>query len=443
MPEREATYLESMLDELLDEHRRCMEAGVHEDPLAVLVAQVLVRDTDAADDVEAALANELLLKAGRAYFALLTENDRLPIGNQLTESELALPRNLLLDFFTGGENVQARAQEVLGLVERKFADRAFQQATILLQLFETDPAIRLQNERKLFYEDMIQRLGVRRRDPLTHDQVMTIREHFGEIARALRNDGAFGSAADDEVFGGDEALAQTMEELEAVTDVAGSDPLMPLLRSLDWLAAEQGLHFCVLVREPSDVARWVESAAQGDAALASAMGQVVPPLRWRSPGDGGRPLMAVLRDHVSGKALREYVRTLTKAVYFILLAVGDTGLEGYLDSYFDWTQEVLDIDATSFVDRLHRESTLGEKTLNETLDAIFDEYFASSVDAKVLEIDDARLMGAVEALVTQFEAADMGEVAPGHFDLGGFLTDHLLSLRLPTPEFAFRLHRIS
>jgi hypothetical protein len=430
-----------MLRELQDDHRLSMEAAVHEDPLAVLVAHVLVRDTDAADDVAAALGNDLLLKAGRAYFALLTENDRLPIGNQLTETELALPRNLLLDFFTGGDSVQARAQEVLGLVERKFADRAFQQATILLQLFETDPAIRLQNERKLFYEDMIQRLGVRRRDPLSHDQIQVIREHFGEIGRALRTDGAFETPAEDEVFGADDALSQTLDEVVQVEAV--SDPFVPLLKSLDWLAQEQGLQFCVLTREPEEMAAWAASSLGGDAALAGQMAQVVPPLRWRSAADSGRPMLTVLRDHVSGRALREYVRTLTKAVYFILLAVGDTGLEGYLDSYFDWASEVLEVDATAFIDRLHRESTLGEKTLNETLDSIFDEYFAARVDREVMAITGPRLTGAVEALVTQFETADMGEVAPGHFDLGGFLLDHLMGLRLPTPEFAFRLHRIS
>ena len=244
------------------------------------------------------------------------------------------------------------------------------------------------------------------------------------------------------VFGSTDALTQTLDDIETVT-APSADAFVPLLRSLDWLAVEQGLNFCVLVREPGEVAAWAQSASTGSASLAAAMGQVVPPLRWRSAGDSGRPFLDVLRDHVSGRALREYVRTLTKAVYFILLAVGDTGLEGYLDSYFDWTQEVLDVDATAFIDRLHRESTLGEKTLNETLDSIFDEHFASRIDREVMEITEARLVGAVEALVTQFEAADMGEVAPGHFDLGGFLLDHLLGLRLPAPEFAFRLHRIS
>ncbi len=191
MQARVPTYLEAKLGEVYEATRVFLEESPDHDPMAVLVAHVMSADTRECKNAAACLDSEPLLKAGRAYFALLAENDRLPPGEQITEEELALPRSLLLDFFLGRADIQHRAQEVLGLIERKFSERAFQQATILLQLFETDQATRIQNERKLFYEDMIQRLGVRRRHPLSPDETRRIKEHFAEILKGLDEDGAF------------------------------------------------------------------------------------------------------------------------------------------------------------------------------------------------------------------------------------------------------------
>jgi hypothetical protein len=141
-------------------------------------------------------------------------------------------------------------------------------------------------------------------------------------------------------------------------------------------------------------------------------------------------------------ALRDYVQSITRTCYFILLAVGDTGLEGFIDTYFEWLLEHLDLDGTAFMDRLHRESTLGEQTLGETLDQVFEEFFAEKLTEDRFTFQPSQLEAAAAALVQQLSQADLSEVAPGHFDLGGLFLDHLLQVKYPSPDFPFRVHRI-
>lgn len=511
MQDREPTYLEQKLDALLTEVETFCKDDDIEDPLAALVAHILVEDSDECGSAQDVLASDPLLKAGRAYFSLLTENDKLPPGEQLSAHELILPRALLLDFFLGRSNIQQRAQEVLALIERKFSERAFQQATILLQLFETDQATRIQNERKLFYEDMIQRLGVRRRQPLSDEEVERVRDHFSEVARSLSDEKAFevapektqisladlfirhpaeepiinaasyqfgedeediapededdttDTAAEDEADGdssdasasADESVplrapflnAETVPEFSTLDAAPGDDtpdPLMPLCRSLDWLANEHQIHFCLQLRSPRELARWERVARCGDLDKATQMLRQVPPLRWRMPSDyDDMALLEAISRHLTTAAIREHIRSLTRACYFVLLAVGDTGLEDYLEAYFGWLDEHLSLDGTVFIDRLHRESTLGEQTLMETLDSIYDEHFAGPMTGLPYSFTEADILQAIEAFTHQMRDADLSEVAPGFFDLGAFIIDQLMKVPYPSLEFSFRLHRIA
>ncbi|MEO1268651.1 MAG: hypothetical protein AAFX99_11165, partial [Myxococcota bacterium] len=368
--------------------------------MSVLIAHILRDNSDFRPELPEIMANEPLLRAGRAYLGLLLENDRLPRGEQLTLEELTLPRGLLIDFFGGEVNIQGRAQEVLSLVERKFSQRSFKQATILLQLFETDQSTRMQNERKLFYEDMIQRLGIRRRHPLAEDDITQVHDHFKAIEEALKKGEAFKLKNNPEPI---VALAEAMKkpsyaqelrppesftELDLTAEFEFStaepstitqglrDPFLPLTRSFDWLAARHQINFCVLVRHPAELQLWSTINDLGTTTEGNELTLFVPPSRWRSPADYTElPLLHLLSFHLSAESLRDYVHSLTRACYFILLAVGDTGLETYLDTYFTWLDNALNIDGTRFVDRLHRDSTLGEQTLGDTIDSIFHEYF--------------------------------------------------------------------
>ena len=425
MQGREPTHLESLLQHLVAPVRRTLGEHPTADPMAALVAWILHdEEPQRCPQPGSNLGNESLLKAGRAYFTLLAENDRLPPEQQLTPQELALPRNLLLAFFVGQDSLQQRAQDVLSLIEHKFAERAFPQATLLLQLFETDQTTRVQNERKLFYEDMIQRLGVRRRDPLSQREGTLIRDHFAAIAADLATPKPY-----------DPDKTQPESSPQDIT---------PLTRSFTWLADQYHLRFCLLLSSDAERADWHEISRMGDARHAAAFERAVPPLRWRAVQDHGpAPLLSLVSRHITPQTLKDHLQTLTKACYFILLAVGDTGLEGFIDTYFRWLQDRLKVDGTAFIDRLHRESTLGERALQETLDAIHDEFFAQPLAQLRQDFTPLQLHQASLRLSQQLSQADLSEIAPGHFNLGGFFLDHLLDIPHPSPEFSFRLHRLT
>ncbi|MBH22926.1 MAG: hypothetical protein CMH57_00435 [Myxococcales bacterium] len=458
-----------MLDRLVEPTRDYLEKHTDLEPLSVLIAHILRDNSDFRPELTDILGNDPLLRAGRAYLGLLLENDRLPRGEQLTLEELTLPRGLLIDFFSGEVNIQGRAQEVLSLVERKFSQRAFKQATILLQLFETDQSTRMQNERKLFYEDMIQRLGIRRRHPLAEDDIKQVHDHFKAIDDALKNTGAFitpeepesittlAEAMKDPSYArelrppepllaseGDDTLDFSMEMIEPSTVIQGlRDPFLPLTRSFDWLAARHQINFCVLVRHPAELQLWSTINNLGTTTEGNELTLFVPPSRWRSPADYTElPLLHLLSFHLSAESMRDYIHALTRACYFILLAVGDTGLEAYLDTYFAWLNATLGIDGTRFVDRLHRDSTLGEQTLGDTIDSIFQEYFEEPLMARHAALTDQDIQTAIKAFVHQMRTANYSEIAPGHYDLGSIILDNLLGIEYPSPEFAFKIHRI-
>src|SRR5690606_29831748 len=141
-----STYFEALLESVREEVLSQLAKPTN-DPLEVL-AQALMRKVVGKGE-------EVNPQAARAFFSVLAENDRLPLGEQLNITEIELLQHLLVEYFSGMESVRARANEVLGLIERKFSQGAFTQARILLQIFETDAETRLNNERNLFYEDMI------------------------------------------------------------------------------------------------------------------------------------------------------------------------------------------------------------------------------------------------------------------------------------------------
>ncbi len=446
MQARQPTYFEALLNRLRQPTADLLQEHSDLDPFAALIALILQTEARTERPIRELLLDERFLKAGRAYAALLLENDRLPPGEQLSPEELSLPRALLLEFFRGGRDIQLRAQEVLTLIERKFSQRCFQQANILLQLFETDAATRLQNERKLFYEDMIQRLGIRRRQPLDPGDSSAVQEHFAALKRELHDAGAFLRRDADTLSLQRLAAPLTPWDTHAhpgddLTPLTLEDPFLPLLRAFDWLAARHQVHFCLLTRDADDFNAWSRLAAgRHDAELL----RFIPPSRWRSPANlTATPLLQQLAAALHEQALRAWMQSTTRAAYFILLAVGDTGLENFLDAYFDWLKEDLGVDGTAFIDRLHRESTLGELTLEETLNAIFDEHFAKPLEEKPRDLSVHQLRRALALFTDALPQINFSEVPPGHYNLAGFLLDHLLNLKYPSPEFPFKMHRIS
>jgi hypothetical protein len=480
MQARQPTYLESLLNRLREPCATFLEEHIEAAPLGVLTAHVLRDDDATLPPVREILVNDQMLKAGRAYLALLLDNDRLPRGEQLTLEELTLPRGLLLQFFQGHSDIQARAQEVLGLVERKFSQRSFQQATILLQLFETDHTTKLQNERKLFYEDMIQRLGIRRRYPLSKVEVDQVKNHFLEMSAALTSSGLLKETPEGERSLNDVAMSitpwaatylppkpvkdardvgsdgdqasSTLEIDERTIEkalaqdpppLAESDGLKALVRSCDWLAARHQISFSLLTRHPEQYVNWRLLVDKSTPEHQDELMRFVPPRRWRSPADfPDLPLFELVAAYLTPETFKEYFETLTRACYFLLLAVGDTGLEGYLDTYFDWLKAHFDFDGTVFIDRLHRQSTFGEQTLSETLTQIYDERLAPSIDSGAFVFSENVLRKGIHRFLDQMANTNFAEVAPGHYNIGGMILDQIYEIAYPTVEFPFKIHRI-
>ncbi|MDX9722356.1 MAG: hypothetical protein RBU37_16550 [Myxococcota bacterium] len=374
-------------------------------------ARLSAANGDLVDALAMAVMQESLPKgesvstqASRAFFFVLVENDKLPIGEQLESGEIDLLKALLIEYFVGSEAVRARANEVLALIERKFSQGAFTQARILLQIFETDTETRLNNERNLFYEDMIMRLGVRRRHEL------------GNTER--------------------ERIAQQLAKL----DIQAEGGVRQALRHL---SEEHYTHFCLLCRNPAQRSIWDKTLASFDEEHRERVLHYVPPLRWRTPPQFPQSgLLDLSRQLINTETARQHIQHLLKMCYFLLLASGDTGYEEFIYSFLQFSRSKLGVEAKRALPLLHRRSVLDEKGLQETLDEVYDQRFVDAVDA-CLDFGDEQLIAAWNALITKLQRVDFNQIPPGHYDLVAFLLDELLGFEAPDLVFPFRLYRLS
>jgi len=391
----EQTYFERLLDESKPQLRARLSSN-GADPVEALAETIMEKVVESGTP-----ANP---QAGRAYFSVLVENDRLPAGAQLDESELGLLRDLLVEYFSGNETVRDRANEVLALIERKFSEGAFTQARILLQIFETDVETKLNNERNLFYEDMIMRLGIRRR----HEVPTEERDGFRETAAALE-------PTDDEVI----------KEL------------------LSRLAHEYYVHFCLDIRSAEATKEWARFGEVVDESMRDRLLKYVPPLRWRSPFlVAGESVIEMATNHLQPEATERYVQRLIKMCYFLLLASGDTGFESYIYSLLAWSRDEVNVDVKRLLPFIHRRSVLDEIGLQETLDEVYQDFYAATL-AKRLDGSREKIEGAWRGFLKELSTMDLNDIPPGHYDLGGFLLDQLLGFKQPDPYFSFKLYRLT
>lgn len=403
----EQTHFEALLARVRE--RVAARLNSETDPLELLAREVMrevvgVGGAAAGRNFDAGGSNNA--QAARAFFSVLVENDRLPAGEQLDEGELTLLKNLLVEYFSGADAVRARANEVLALIERKFSQGAFTQARILLQIFETDGETRLNNERNLFYEDMIMRLGTRRRHEIPDLERDQIRSTLAELR----------IAQDDEVK-----------------------------KALVWLGREYYVHLCLAVRDPAQVEIWGTLAQKANTEAAERLLRYVPPRRWRSPASlPTLDTLAASERHLSDEVVKHHVQRLLKMCYFLLLASGDTGYEAFIYSFLDWSRQVLGIEAKNLLPVIHRRSVLDEVGLQETLDAVFEEHYALPLAERVQGSSQFKsLENAWNALFARLARLDINDVPPGHYDVGGFLLDELLDFEQPEPYFGFKLYRLT
>jgi hypothetical protein len=348
-----------------------------------------------------------VLQAGRVFLGMLIENDRLPPDLHLGLEETALARDLLVGYFVGASQYEVKAQKLLKIVEQKFSEGLFSQARILLQLFQTDRETRMRNDRNIFYEDMIQRLGIRRRH--------TVSPELAERYQLL---------------------------LKEISAEPSEEEILLLLR---WLSQHIFIKLHLFVRPRAQVETWRKVTS------ASTLQQVtehflryLPPRRWRAPLDiTDRGLAQQLRDHLSPETLSIYVVNHLKACYFVLRAVGDTGLEGYLDTFFNWTRTALDYDATALCPELYRRSMSDGDAMSVIFQDIYDRSMRTQAEERLRAVDDAAIRAALRGVVAHLRLCDINELPPGNYDLGALIFDQVMGVKYPSPEFAFKVHRLT
>ncbi|MFW6054128.1 MAG: hypothetical protein ACOC9J_04885 [Persicimonas sp.] len=356
-----------------------------------------------AEDERTRLDAPEVLQAGRIFLGLLIENDRLPLDMQLTVAETMLARDLLLGYFVQDDAFDNKAKELLALVEQKFNEGAFSQARILLQLFQTDRSTRINNDRNLFYEEMILRLGIRRRHPLDHT---------------------------------------LLDEFSAVAD--GEDLDDSLVRTTGWL--DQNLHvvFHLFTRHPEQVARWRSLAERSEREHAPQVFlRYLPPKRWRPVHSKGRAPSELVTAHISAATVKAYVVRQLKACYFVLRAVGDTGLEPFLDSFFEWTERCFGLNSVRLMPLIYRRTMANTQLVDKIFEEIFRNFFRSRAAEHLDGFGDDAILEATRETLDAIAALDFNELPPGNFDLGGLVLDRLFGIEYHEPQFAFKLHRLT
>lgn len=380
-----ATYAEGMLDRVLarlaDEPA---DAEAMLDPL-VAVGDVLCR-LEVEDGKTPAPDSPDRAQFVRTYTKLLLDNDRQPRSLQLTADELALPRGLLQSFFTRGATMQLDATKVLRFIEQRFSSGRFGQARLLLQLFETDLQTRRNNERNLFFEEMVLRLlSVRSAPAKTPDDP-------------------------------DATLGRTLRENGIILNTLGPD------------------------RERVDGWRNGLSDALEDIQL-DVLLRFVPGQRWRPYWMGDEPVAAV-RTQLGELDLRDFVRELTLRIYFVTLYPGATGYEYLVVQFMEWMGERFQMVPTRILPRLHRESTLGQMGIRESLSRLLDELFANpKIDLD--PPDDGELTAAFEATEDMLADVDVSDIPAAEYDLGGMIAYQLFGFDPGSAAALLRLNRLT
>ncbi|RVU47867.1 hypothetical protein EA187_00070 [Lujinxingia sediminis] len=347
-----------------------------------------------------------MLHGARVLLAVLLDNDRLPLSCQLDVAELLVAADLWTQIVAQARGVEQRVDPLARLVEQKFAAGSFGQVKLLLQLFPANAETRISNDRQIFYEDMILRMGIRRRQALRAEVVDVLKAELS--AERLRED----------VHA--PAIFATLQE-------------------------RAGIAMHLYTREPSEVEPWRQVAQKVELTRGRAylMG-MIPPRRWRAVSERSeRPLLRLLNEHLVKPMARDHIIQHLKATYFVLRAVGDTGLEPYLDDFFTFSSEVCGVDAERFMPEIYRRTLGNAESIGGIFLDIYARHYQDVVEARLDSLDDAAIIRAYDQAMGALASCDVAEQAPGEFNLGGFVLDQHLNLKLSNPAFGFKLYRLA
>lgn len=358
-------------------------------------------EPDALDVLSLLLAEEMQVKnvdiaASRAFLSILIENDHLPTQNQLNAQELELLRDLLLCYFGGEQDVNEKGNQVLSLIEQKFANGDFSQARILLQIFETNPETRINNERNLYYEEMIMRLDC-------------MPSHAKPIAQNLIDDALADNADDDSVLSAFDACAQNA-----------------------------GCYFNLYLRDTDEYERWQKALSSLSPSVSEYLLEFVPVIRWRPIGILDEPIASQINRHMIFEMLRQHVLQKLRMCYFILLASGESGFEWFIFAFTQWSKEFFDVDVRDVFPLLHRGSIVDGLGLQESFDQTLERFYGPGMNTITLNPDD--LEHAYRDSLRFILSSDLSQIPSGNYNFGGFLLDRILPFPYEDPMFAYRLH---
>lgn len=336
------------------------------------------------------------ISAMRAYLSILIENEHLPSQSQLSEAELSTLRDLLFCYFSGAENVNEKGADVLSLIEKKFANGDFSQARILLQIFETNNETRQNNERNLFYEEMIMRL--------------------------------------DAVAGKSKPISAHLAQ-EVLADHAPDDDVLRGLAALD---QNVGARFCLYLRDPDEVERWKQALSPLKPDVQEYLLDYIPVVRWRRIGSLAMPIHAQLTQHMTFEMLRRHVQQKLRMCYFILLASGNTGFEWFIFAFSEWSMRCFQVDTREVFPMLHRSGIVDGMCLQEALDVVTERFYGPAMNQIVIQPND--LENAYRDVLRFIFESDPSQIPPGHYNFGDFILDRLIEFKFEDPMFAYRLH---
>lgn len=367
-----------------------------------IVSGAFNREVDGLDVLAHCLMQEIGVEdaepsAARAYLSILIDNEHLPVKAQLNESELLTLRELLFCYFGGNtEEINARGSQVLSLIEKKFSSGEFSQAKILLQIFETNVETRQNNERNLYYEEMIMRLE-------------NIQPRSKSISQNIISTALQSNATDAEV-----------------------------LRAFSACEQQAGIRFCLYLRDSREYEKWETSLSSLNADARSYLLDYIPIVRWRRLGTLDEPLLSQFGRHVTVEMLKRHVQQKLRMCYFILLASGNTGFEWFIFAFTKWSKEHFDVDVCEVFPMLHRSGVMEGMCLQDALDAVTDKFYGSSISA--FSIQQETLEQAYRGALKYIFQTDMGVIPSGHYNFGDFILDGILPFEYADPLFAYRLH---
>jgi hypothetical protein len=329
---------------------------------------------------------------GHAWLGLLSLQHRMAPSLQFSEADLRTPQRLLRAFFLGDGPVDEAIAAMLKLAEQRFTDGRFAQARILLDVFDTEPATRRNNDRTLFYEEHV--------SALLSQRVQGLARH--------------------ENLKGPATLASWIAQ-----DLPRARITLHALQTVDWTPATHHLP------QP------LQADAEG------LLAQQLVAAAWRPVGDGTtrEELAARLADHATHATLEDWVERWMRASYFIALATGRTGYEQVLLSWLRAMGRLFHVPSMTILPAVHRIATHPQHSVSDGVQIQLERLFSALAPDAALPAH-ADIEATLDTLARQLFDPQASGVPGGAYDAGALALDHLYGMDDIPLALRMRVHRL-